>query len=336
MRVLHELNQKQKGIILFHDIHKQGVLALSPVIEELQRQNYTFLALDDGNFVKSRAAADRPSARPIRRRRRPRRAGRRADAKRTFYRESWAVIIGINDYQTGPNCATPSMTPTASKTRWSTSSASSSDHIRKLINGDATRQRIMQVLGDEFTDGNKVQREDRVFFFFAGHGATRTFDDGRQIGFIVPVDADRENYVSTAISMTAVARRQRPDRRQARLLRDGLLLQRPGAFARRAARSPRDHSYLEEVTRRTARADPHRRRRRSAGGRRRARRPLRLHLGAAPGPGRQGRSGWQRRHHRFGTRRVHQPHRSLVFQADARGGQHGGQRRRRIPLRVAA
>ena len=28
MRVLHELAQKQKGIILFHDIHKQSVLAL--------------------------------------------------------------------------------------------------------------------------------------------------------------------------------------------------------------------------------------------------------------------------------------------------------------------
>ena len=52
----------------------------------------------------------------------------------------------------------------------------------------------MEVLGDEFTDGRKVQREDRVFFFFAGHGATRTFEDGRQVGFIVPVDADRENY----------------------------------------------------------------------------------------------------------------------------------------------
>ena len=57
------------------------------------------------------------------------------------------------------------------------------DHIRKLINGKATRQRIMEVLGDEFSDSKKIQREDRVFFFFAGHGATRTLEDGRQIGF---------------------------------------------------------------------------------------------------------------------------------------------------------
>jgi tetratricopeptide (TPR) repeat protein len=126
------------------------------------------------------------------------------------------------------------------------------DHIRKLINQDATRQRIMQVLGDEFTDGNKVHREDRVFFFFAGHGATRTFADGRQIGFIVPVDADRENYLSTAISMTQL--RDASDLIAAKHIYfvmdscySGLALSRgAGAFSR-------DHTYLEEVTRRTAR-----------------------------------------------------------------------------------
>ncbi|SPE31075.1 hypothetical protein SBA3_1740011 [Candidatus Sulfopaludibacter sp. SbA3] len=48
MRVLHEINQKHKGVILFHDVHKQSVMALSPVIEELQRQDYTFLARRGG------------------------------------------------------------------------------------------------------------------------------------------------------------------------------------------------------------------------------------------------------------------------------------------------
>jgi len=58
MRVLHQLAQKQKGIILFHDIHKQGVLALSPVVEELLRQNYTFLSPDKGKFVKEALPAE--------------------------------------------------------------------------------------------------------------------------------------------------------------------------------------------------------------------------------------------------------------------------------------
>jgi peptidoglycan/xylan/chitin deacetylase (PgdA/CDA1 family)/tetratricopeptide (TPR) repeat protein len=253
MRVLHEINQNHKGIILFHDIHRQSVMALSPVIEELQRQEYTFLAPDKGQFVKSalppavdRAGDTAQSAPPS-----ATAPGVSGD-KPHFYRESWAVIVGVNDYQNWP------------KLRYAVNDANGveeilvskfgfkKENIRKLINGDATRQRIMEVLGDELTDGRKVQREDRVFFFFAGHGATRTFEDGRQIGFIVPVDADRVNYYSTAISMTAL--REASDLIPAKHIYfvmdscySGLALTRgSGGYSR-------DHTYLEEVTRRTAR-----------------------------------------------------------------------------------
>ncbi|HWC97749.1 MAG TPA: polysaccharide deacetylase family protein [Candidatus Sulfopaludibacter sp.] len=249
MRVLHEINQRHKGIILFHDIHKQSVMALSPVIEELQRQEYTFLAPEKGQFVKAvlpqapTRSEDTAEAAPT--------AGGAA-AKNSYYRESWAVIVGINDYQNWP------------KLRYAVNDANGveevlvskfgfkKENIRKLTNGEATRQRIMEVLGDEFTDGRKVQREDRVFFFFAGHGATRTFEDGRQIGFIIPSDADRANYYSTAISMTAL--REASDLIPAKHIYfvmdscySGLALTRSaGTFAR-------DHTYLEEVTRRQSR-----------------------------------------------------------------------------------
>ena len=76
--------------------------------------------------------------------------------------------------------------------------------------------------------------------------------DGRQIGFIIPVDADRENYYSTAISMTQL--REATDLIAARHIYfvmdscySGLALSRgAGAFSR-------DRSYLEEITRRTSR-----------------------------------------------------------------------------------
>ena len=247
MRILHQMNQQHKGVILLHDIHQQSVLALSPVIEELMRQNYTFLEFDKGEFVKSgtpagteRAAAEPAEISPV------------SDAPRKLYRDSWAVIIGVNDYRNWP------------KLRYAVNDANGieevlvnrfgfqRDHIRKLLNGDATRQRIMQVLGDELSDSRKVQREDRVFFFFAGHGATRTLDDGRQIGFIVPVDADPSNYYSTAISMTAL--REAADLIPAKHIYfvmdscySGL------AMTRGAGGFSKDRSYLEEVTRRTAR-----------------------------------------------------------------------------------
>ena len=124
--------------------------------------------------------------------------------------------------------------------------------VRKLMNGDATRQRIMQALGDELTDPSKVSRDDRVFFFFAGHGATRTLADNRQIGFIIPVDADLNNYASTAISMTEL--REAADLIPAKHVYfvmdscySGLAMTRGGG------EFTKDRSYLEEVTRRTAR-----------------------------------------------------------------------------------
>ena len=82
------------------------------------------------------------------------------DPKRSLYRESWAVIIDINDYQQWP------------KLRYGVNDANGiedvlvarfgfkRDNIWKLLDGEATRERIMTLLGDELADGHKVQRED--------------------------------------------------------------------------------------------------------------------------------------------------------------------------------
>ncbi|HUB80691.1 MAG TPA: polysaccharide deacetylase family protein [Bryobacteraceae bacterium] len=249
MRVLHQMNQTHRGIILFHDIHKQGVLALSPVIEELLRQDYTFVAPENGKFVKAAlppppARAGEPPASTA--------AAAPGEPKRSFYRESWAVIIGINDYQNWPKLRYAVNDANGMEEVLTSKFGFKKEHIYKLLNGDATRQRVMQVLGDELTDTNKVQREDRVFFFFAGHGTTRTFEDGRQVGFIVPVDADQNNYVSTAISMSQI--REASDLIPAKHVYfvmdscySGLALSRgSGAYSK-------DRSYLEEITRREAR-----------------------------------------------------------------------------------
>jgi tetratricopeptide (TPR) repeat protein len=121
-----------------------------------------------------------------------------------------------------------------------------------LLNGDATRERILATLGDEFTDGKKIQRDDRVFVFFAGHGATRSFDENRQLGFIVPVDADPSNYYATAISMTSL--REASDLIAAKHIYfvmdscySGL------ALTRAAGMFSKDRSYLDEISRRSSR-----------------------------------------------------------------------------------
>ncbi|HTA45404.1 MAG TPA: polysaccharide deacetylase family protein [Bryobacteraceae bacterium] len=248
MRVLHQLDTSHKGIILFHDIHKQSVLALPIVLDELVRQEYTFLAFKDGKFEKSEAplGEDRADNTPP-----PAPTQTAAGEKLNPYRESRAVIIGVNDYQNWPKLRYAVNDANAIEQTLVNRFGFRPENIRKLLNGEATRQRIMQVLGDELTDPAKVSRDDRVFFFFAGHGATRTLADNRQIGFIIPVDADLNNYYSTAISMTEL--REASDLIPAKHVYfvmdscySGLALTRGGASAG-------GRSYLEEVTSRVAR-----------------------------------------------------------------------------------
>ncbi len=147
MRVLHQINEQHKGIILFHDIHKQSVLALSPVIEELQRQDYTFLGFQNGQFA--------PAAAPVEVSRAPEPAPGSAapDAKRRFYRESWAVVVGINDYQRWPKLRYAVNDANAVEKTLVERFGFKPENVRKLVDGDATRQRIMEVLGDDLTDG---------------------------------------------------------------------------------------------------------------------------------------------------------------------------------------
>ena len=249
MRVLHELNEKQKGVILFHDIHKQSVLALPLVLNELTAQNYNFLAFDGaGKLVKSTPpeGSDRSQPSVVA----PTQTV--AGEKLNPYRKSWAVIIGINDYQNWPKLRYPVNDANGIERALIDKFGFRPENIRKLLNGDATRQRIMQVLGDELSDPKNVSHDDRVFFFFAGHGATRTTADGRQSGYIIPVDADENNYYSTAISMTSL--REASDLIPAKHVYfvmdscySGL------ALTRGVGASSRDRSYLDEVTRRDAR-----------------------------------------------------------------------------------
>jgi peptidoglycan/xylan/chitin deacetylase (PgdA/CDA1 family)/tetratricopeptide (TPR) repeat protein len=249
MRVLHELDKSHKGIVLFHDIHKQAILALPLVVDELNRQGYTFLAYDGKAFAKSEPpiGGDRADQAPA-----PAPAQTVAGEKLNPYRQSFAVIIGINEYQNWPKLRYAVNDANAIEQALVNRFGFKHENIRKLVDGEATRERIMQALGDELTDPSRVSHDDRVFFFFAGHGATRNLSENRQVGFIVPVDADLKNYYSTAISMTDI--REAADLIPAKHVYfvmdscySGLALTRGGGS------SSADSSYLDEVTRRTAR-----------------------------------------------------------------------------------
>jgi peptidoglycan/xylan/chitin deacetylase (PgdA/CDA1 family)/tetratricopeptide (TPR) repeat protein len=188
-RVIAEVEKQQRGIILFHDIHKVGIEALPAVIETLQADGYKFVSWNGTSFglpetrgKESEVAATPPAAQS--------------------YHDSWAAIIGIDDYANWQKLQYAAHDALGVKELLIQKYNFKPDHVFTLLNGQATRQNILSLLGDKLADPKLVQREDRVFVFYAGHGATRKLASGRQLGYIIPVDADLTNYEGSSISMT--------------------------------------------------------------------------------------------------------------------------------------
>src|SRR5215510_12972337 len=253
-RVLAQVTAAKKGVLLMHDIHKQSAAALPRILEELSKQGYTFMIFDGDRFVPSAptvqanarsGAANTQGAQTTQ-------TAASDEIKRSYYHESWAVIIGVNDYQNWP------------KLRYCVNDANSIEQILtsqygfkqsniiKLLNKDATRERIVWALGDQMADPNRVKKDDRVFVFFAGHGATRKLPSGKELGYIVPVDAEAEASQAKSISMAQL--QEFCELIPAKHLYfvvdscySGLALTRSGGASAKSA------NYLEEITKRTAR-----------------------------------------------------------------------------------
>jgi peptidoglycan/xylan/chitin deacetylase (PgdA/CDA1 family)/uncharacterized caspase-like protein len=248
-RVLGQIAVAKKGVLLMHDIHKQSVAALPRILEELNKQGYTFMIFDGDKFVT--AASTVASARSSENTQTTQSANS-DETKKSYYQDSWAVIIGINDYQKWP------------KLRYCVNDANSVEqmltgqygfkksNIIKLLDKDATRERIVWALGDQLSDPNRVKKDDRVFVFFAGHGATRKLPSGKDMGYLVPVDAEAEASQAKAISMAQIQEFcELIPAKHLYFVMDscysGLALTRGGGASNKNA------NYLAEITRRTAR-----------------------------------------------------------------------------------
>jgi len=115
--------------------------------------------------------------------------GELADKK--VYDNSYALIIGINKY---PNL------PQQIQLHFAVADAMSmremliksygfpADHIKMLLNGQATKVNIDEALSD-YADQNSFHTDDRIFVYFSGHGQTVSLPGGGQEGFLIPSDA---------------------------------------------------------------------------------------------------------------------------------------------------
>ena len=187
-RVLRTVDKEGRGIILFHDIHERTVKALPLVLERLVADGYQFAGWDGSGFKVATANAEAAAEKP---------------AVSAGYGNSWAVLIGIDGYAKWPKLQYAVRDEQALRQALIEKFGFAADHVFALENAEATRNNILAIFHDKLAHGG-VGKDDRIFVFFAGHGATRKLSSGRDLGYIVPADSDPNQFATDAIPMTEI------------------------------------------------------------------------------------------------------------------------------------
>jgi uncharacterized caspase-like protein/peptidoglycan/xylan/chitin deacetylase (PgdA/CDA1 family) len=190
-RVLRSVDKEGRGIILFHDIHERTVKALPLVLEKLAAEGYQFAGWDGSTFKVPGAAAATPVPR----------------AAATGYANSWAILVGVDEYKKWPRLQYAVRDAEGVGQVLVQKFGFAPERVITLKNEQATRAGILGAFHDLLERGKNtggLQPNDRVFMFFAGHGATRKLSSGRDLGYIVPYDADPDNLATDGIPMTEI------------------------------------------------------------------------------------------------------------------------------------
>jgi hypothetical protein len=133
-----------------------------------------------------------------------------------LYRNSWALLIGINKYPNLPaycqlNYAVNDVQ--ALKKALIEQYGFPEANITSLTDNKATKQGITDAIG-QLTDRRKIDPEDRVIIFFSGHGQTVPLSNGGEMGYILPYDAKVDindvtnpySYYTTCLGMDELKR----------------------------------------------------------------------------------------------------------------------------------
>jgi len=122
-----------------------------------------------------------------------------ASQRKALYGRSFAIVIGINNYEKWPGLEFAVADANAVQNALQKTGF---DDITLIMDKEATQRRILSELFHKLPE--KVNRSDRVLFYFAGHGQTEALPGGGKKGYIIPVDAETDSYASTAISMEQI------------------------------------------------------------------------------------------------------------------------------------
>lgn len=184
-RVLQTVAKEGRGIVLFHDIHERTVKALPSILDRLVAEGYQFAGWNGNGFTVAKGTT--PVAAPV--------------SVNPGYNDSWAIVIGIDDYAKWPKLQYAARDAQAIRETLIQKFGFVPEHVVSLENKEATRTGILGAFHDKLAHSG-MRKNDRLFVFFAGHGATRQLSSGRDLGYIIPVDSDPSQIATDAIPMT--------------------------------------------------------------------------------------------------------------------------------------
>ena len=109
------------------------------------------------------------------------------------FKRNLAIVIGINKYSHG---IPPLQAAVNDVTRLAEILEQEHGYtVRLLVNDDATKERLTRLLSEHLP--NDIGTDDRLLFYFAGHGIALDGDDG-PAGYVIPQDArlaDRSTFL---------------------------------------------------------------------------------------------------------------------------------------------
>ena len=118
----------------------------------------------------------------------------------------FALVIGINDYQHWTPLKGAVKDANDIENFLINSLSVPPNHIKKLLDGDATKYHIIEAL-QAFSTNPNINKEcgDAILVYFAGHGSFCTAPEGwesrsNQIEMICPVDISREEAAEPRIT----------------------------------------------------------------------------------------------------------------------------------------